>query len=131
MNRADFSYRQRLSGGSLPQGGAGFFAASGPIGKALGVVVGVVAVLAAMAMSVVALGAILVVGAVAGAWFWWRTRDLRRQLRAEMARMQAMAGTRPSGAAPARTSAGQGQILDGDFIREAPPAGSAGPRPSR
>lgn len=124
------AFRARLDSSARGARPAGIFGATGPLGKVLGVVVGIIAVAAAMAMSVIALGAILVVGVVGGAWFWWRARHLRRQLRAEMARMQAMSGgSMPSGSgsAPGQRAAA-GDVIDGDFIREAPAPSSTTPR---
>ena len=120
-------YRARLTGAPQPSRSGGLGVVSGPLGKVLGVVVGAVAVVAAMAMSVIALGAILVVAVVGGAWVWWRTRDLRRQLRDQMARMQSMAAAGASPAAGARAAGSRavdGDVIDGDYIREA--GGEAG-----
>lgn len=98
----------------------------GPIGRVLGVVAGTVVAIAALFVSVVAFAAVLVVGAVAGGWLWWKTRDVRRQLRGEMARMQqAMERGTPFEPGSPLNRAGRGgraggDVIDGDFIREAP-----------
>lgn len=127
--------------GQTSRPGAARPAMPGPLGRVLGVVAGTVLAVCALFVSVVAFAAVLVVGAVAGGWFWWKTRDIRRQLRGEMAQMQeslqrgtpfepgspfdrAARGPGASagpGAGTARgPGAGRGEVLDGDFIREAP-----------
>lgn len=110
----------------------------GAVGRVLGVVVGTVIAISALFMSMIAFAAVLVVGSVAAAWFWWRTRDVRRQLRGQMAEMQKAfergepfrPGSPFPGAGPGRNPGhnpgrGQGDVLDGDFIREAPPSRDA------
>lgn len=107
--------------------GPGRASLPGPVGRVLGVIVGTIVAISALFVSVVAFGAVLVVGAVAGGWLWWKTRDVRRQLRGEMERMQqAMARGTPyePGSPLNRSGAGKrpgaGDVIDGDFIREAP-----------
>ena len=108
----------------------------GPVGRVLGVIVGTVVAISALFVSVVAFAAVLVVGAVAGGWLWWKTRDVRRQLRGEMERLQeAMARGTPfepgsplNRGAPGRRP-GTGDVIDGDFIREAPASRQDSDRP--
>lgn len=96
----------------------------GPVARVLGIVAGTVVAICALFVSVVAFAAVLVVGAVAGGWLWWKTRDVRRQLRGEMERMQkAMERGTPFGpGSPLNPGGrtGQGDVIEGDFIREAP-----------
>jgi predicted lipid-binding transport protein (Tim44 family) len=109
------------------------------IGRVLGIVVGTAIAIGALFVSVVAFSVVLVVGVVVGGWLWWRTREVRRRFREEVARMQqaldgagsapgsrsGMGGAEPRGTDPfgARAGrgrpAGSGDVLDGDFIREA------------
>lgn len=113
----------RSPAGSAP-GGPGRGGLPGPVARVLGVIAGTVVAISALFVSVVAFGAVLVVGAVAAGWLWWKTRDVRRQLRGEMERMQqAMARGEPlePGSPLNRGSrGGQGDVIEGDFIREAP-----------
>jgi hypothetical protein len=89
---------------------------SGPLGRALAIVAGGVVLLAGLFVSAVVFSVLLVVGIVAGGWFWWKTRALRKQLGERMAQMQRMqAGARPGGPGPEAPA----DVLDGDFIREA------------
>ena len=118
----------RLGRSPRPGAGLGSAATTGPLGRVLGVIAGTVLAVCALFVSVVAFAAVLVVGAVAGGWLWWKTRDVRRQLRAEMARMQEslQRGTpfgpgSPFDQAARGNRTGDGEVIEGDFIREAPP----------
>jgi len=119
------------SGGAPGRGGP--TGAGGPLAKVLTWVVGGVALVGALVFSAALFVVLLVVGAAVGGWLWWQTRALRRQLRAQMEQMQQQAeqqrtgrpgaGPVPPGAGMSRRSApGDGEIIDGDFIREAPAA---------
>ncbi|MBT0961319.1 hypothetical protein [Denitromonas iodatirespirans] len=60
----------------------------------------------ALVFSVVVFAVVLTVGAAAGAWFWWKTRALRKQMRE---------------AQPGRSQPGQSQeglVIEGEVIRE-------------
>ena len=95
--------------------------APGPVTKLLTWVVGGVALAGALVFSAALFAVLLVVGAVVGGWMWWQTRALRQQLRAQMEQMQQQAAHMPPGAGAFRRSApADGEIIDGDFIREAP-----------
>jgi len=84
----------------------------GALGGVLALVAGGVVVVAALFVSAIVFSMLLVAGMLAGGWFWWKTRSLRKSLRERVARRQQEA--RSSGMAddPA------GQVLEGDFIRE-------------
>lgn len=51
------------------------------LGRVAAAVTGAVALIVALAFSVVAFAVVAVAAAVGGAWLWWKTRDLRRALR--------------------------------------------------
>ena len=126
------------SGGS-PAGRRDPFAAlraraAGPIGRVLALVAGGLVLVAALFVSAIVFSVLLVAGAIAGGWFWWKTRGLRREIRerlAQMRQMQAGADTGqqpgpfgfPAGANDARVRSGQAaaDVIDGDFIRESEP----------
>ncbi len=125
------------SGGS-PTGRDPFAAvrarAAGPIGRALALVAGGLVLVAALFVSAIVFSVLLVAGAIAGGWFWWKTRGLRREIRERLAQMQQMqagdgapAASGPFGfatGADARTRPGEaGDVIDGDFIRESQPPG--------
>lgn len=71
----------------------------------------------ALMFSVALFAVVLTVGAVAGAYFWWKTRALRKHMREEMARMRAEQAKRSPGEARA-----DGMVIEGEIIREVPPA---------
>ena len=114
------------STGRGPAGGAtgGRGGLPGPVARVLGVIAGTVVAISALFVSVVAFAAVLVVGAVAAGWLWWKTRDVRRQLRGEMERMQqAMERGAPFEPGSPLNRGGRGaqdDVIEGDFIREAP-----------
>lgn len=91
----------------------------GPVAKVIAAVFAVAFLIAALFLSMFIVAGLAVVAAVAGAWFWWRTRRLRRELRAALdAAEKQMAARREQG------SAGQGpsraEVIDGDYIRTKP-----------
>lgn len=109
------------------------FGLSGAIGRVVGVAVGALLAISALFVSVIAFAVVVVVAVIAGGWLWWRTRELRKQLRAEMDRMRdaaargeaPRAGGDPFARRPA--SPAGGEVIEGDFIREAP-RGAQSPR---
>jgi len=89
--------------------------AAGLLGRALAVVAGGVILVATLFVSALVFSVLLMVGVVAGGWFWWKTRSLRRQMGERIAQMQRMQGGRQPGEPMQDPSA---QVIDGDFIRE-------------
>lgn len=73
------------------------------------------AVAAVLMFSVVALGVLLVGGAVFLGYFWWKTRVLRRALREQ----QAMAQQGGFSSRPAANDADP-LVIEGELIREVP-----------
>lgn len=124
--RARIQFQSLQSGpGGLPVGRP-----MGPIGRALAMIAGGVILVAGLFFSVVVFSVLLAVGLVAGGWFWWKTRALRAGLRQQMAQMQqaaqdaTKAGTAsgmPGTAGRSGQRPSQGEVLDGDFIRETNP----------
>lgn len=90
----------------------------GPLTKVLAVVAGVTMLVVGLMFSVVLLGVALVVGTVAGGWLWWKTRALRRDLRAQMQRMQGDLNAAMNGPSRRPDAQAGGPVIDGDFIRE-------------
>lgn len=110
---------ERISHSSTRPGSAGGLLRTGAFGRALAIVAGGVVLIAGLFVSAVVFSVLLVVGTVAGGWFWWKTRDLRKQLRERMAQMQRMRAGGPSdGQAGGPAPQGSPDVLDGDFIRE-------------
>jgi Flp pilus assembly protein TadB len=120
-----------------PQGGMRASSQPGPLTKLLGVVIGAVVVVASLLFSVVVFAIVLAVGVIAGGYLWWRTRELRKQIRAQMeAQMQAQRDAasrarRDGGRAWPSEGGGakrEDVVIDGDYIREAPADDSEPPR---
>ena len=68
----------RIPYSSTRPGGMGGLLRSGPLGRALAIVAGGMVLVAGLFVSAVVFSVLLVVGVVAGGWFWWKTRDLRK-----------------------------------------------------
>ena len=89
----------------------------GPLAKVVTFILGAALLVVGFMFSLVAL-AVAAVGAVlAGTWFWWKTRALRRELREQMRRQ-------PPGASEQQAFAGR--IIEGEVIREGAPAAPGG-----
>lgn len=108
--------RDRLQYSSPTGSAARSFGSSltGPLGRALAFVAAGVVLIAGLFVSAIVFSVLLVVGTVAGGWFWWKTRDLRKQVGERMAQMQRMQAARRGAAAPQPPA----DVIDGDFIRE-------------
>lgn len=89
--------------------------APGPLAKAVSLIVLALLLVLGFTFSLVLLAVIPVIALVAGGWFWWKTRALRRLLRE-----QAAAGGRPGFAAGsgfnAGTGYGAGDIIEGEAV---------------
>lgn len=104
---------------------------TGPLGRSVGLAAGAVVLVGAVFFSAIVLSVLLVGGVLVGGVIWWRTRDLRRQLRGEIERMQAAferAGgpgadpaapeARPRGGSARSPSSDENMVIDGDFVRD-------------
>ena len=89
----------------------------GLISRIVAAVLGVAVVFAALFLSVFVFAGLLAVGVIAGAWMWWRTRRLRRQLRETLDAATREALQRNQARSAQATSADRGTVIDGDFIR--------------
>ena len=109
IQRIRISHSDPAGSGGLSRTGLG-----GALGGVLALVAGGVVVVTALFVSAIVFSLLLVAGTLAGGWFWWKTRSLRRSLRERVAGMRQAEAMRASGVRedPA------GQVLDGDFIRE-------------
>ncbi|MGE0802420.1 MAG: hypothetical protein AB7G13_15255 [Lautropia sp.] len=126
--------RIRYAGGRPAAGSAPSAPAPlGPVGRALAIAGGALLLVAGLFVSAIVFSVVLVVGVVAGGWFWWRTRGLRAELRARLAMLQQMQrraagdgigpGASTMAGASASSQAGRanrGEVIDGDWIRESP-----------
>lgn len=64
------------------------FQPRGLAGRIAGAVVGAVVLVLALMFSLVVFAFLAVGAVIGGGWLWWRTRDLRRELRAAQARVR-------------------------------------------
>lgn len=77
----------------------------GLLRKLVAAAIGSIVLVGAFMLSVVLLAVVATVGAVAGAWLWWRTRELRKRVAEQMR-------TRAEQEEPAR-----GRVIEGEVIR--------------
>lgn len=74
---------------------------TGVLGKAIALIAGAMALVLGFMFSLVLVGFVLVAGLVAGIYFWWKTRALRKAMRAQ---------------APAWERQSNGQVIDGEAV---------------
>lgn len=86
--------------------------------KLIAPLLSLIALLAILTVSVVALPFVLLFAVAVGGWFWWKTRNMRRQLQEALAAAQAGGLQRDS--EPAAATSG-GQVIDGECVREPGP----------
>lgn len=82
----------------------------GLLRKTAAVIATVVLAVLALMFSAVLLAAILIVGTIAGAYLWWKTRELRKQMRAQMQDFQTRNATMQS-------EVFEGEVIEGEVIR--------------
>ncbi|MBK7356013.1 hypothetical protein [Propionivibrio sp.] len=87
----------------------------GVLTRILSVLVGVVVLTAAFMFSLVIFAVVAVAGLIFGFYFWWKTRELRRQMREQAAEQ-----TGGRYAEPAEAGSGaEGEIIEGEAVRVA------------
>jgi hypothetical protein len=86
--------------------------ALGWFGKIVAFAAAGVLVTATLVFSVVLFAALLAFGLIAGGYIWWKTRALRKHMRAQFEAMQARSPVKPEA----------GDVIEGEFTRA--PAGS-------
>jgi hypothetical protein len=94
--------------------------------RALTLIAGLIVAVVALSISVVAVALLAVVGSLVFAYYWWKTRDLRRELKARIEAAQA------ARAAGVDSAAQNGMIIEGEWQRDGEPVSStvAPPTPS-
>jgi hypothetical protein len=95
------------------------------VAKAAAVIGGAILIVSALALSLVFFAVLIVVGVLVGGYLWWKTRELRKQIRTQL-----------ESTSPFHTDRGKGETLEGEIIegeivgRGAPdetrPAGESG-----
>lgn len=117
QNRIGFDHRSA-------QAGTGILARlGGAVGAVIGLVVLTAVVIVGLMVSVVIIPIALIVAACVAGYLWYKTRDIRRELRSQM---QAFRESDPAsrvdgfGQPSQRGPIGQGKVIDGDeYIHEA------------
>lgn len=84
-----------------------------PLRKIAGFVVTIVMIILVLMFSAVVFAVILVVGAVTWAYLWWKTRELRKQMRDFRERSAAMEGE------VVGSEITRGEVIEGEVIRVA------------
>lgn len=77
----------------------------GLLGRALSFAAGAVLLVLVFTLSVLLFAALVAGGPLVWGYLWWKTRELRRELRSEMTRQM---GERPPG----------GRVIEGEVIRD-------------
>ena len=90
----------------------------GPLAKIATFVVGTILMVVGFMFSLAALAIVAVAVVVVGAWLWWKTRAVRRQIDEQLAQQQAFQPDAP---------AFDGRIIEGEAVRE-PEQGAPGGR---
>ncbi len=91
--------------------------------RALTLIAGLVVTVVALSISIVAVALLAVVGSMVFAYYWWKTRDLRRELKSRIEAAQA------ARAAGVDSAAQNGMIIEGEWQRDGEPdASTAAPR---
>ncbi|HEX5364231.1 MAG TPA: hypothetical protein VFW59_08160 [Gallionella sp.] len=88
----------------------------GPLRRLAALVVTVALVALALMFSAVLLAVILIVGAIAGVYLWWKTRAIRKQFKQMQAQMQ-NASSRSADTQAFRAEAFGGEIIEGEAVR--------------
>lgn len=92
----------------------------GLLGKLVTAIIAGAMLVAAVFLSVFLFAGMAVLALVAGGWLWWRTRRIRRELRATLdAAERRMAEERRQ--ADGGSTGTLGDVIDGDFIRTKSP----------
>ncbi|MEI7429151.1 MAG: hypothetical protein WCL27_01765 [Betaproteobacteria bacterium] len=89
----------------------------GPVAQILTVVVGAIALGAALLFSFVFFAVLAVVALVFGGYFWWKTRALRAQIRQQMQQQAAAQQANPDFAAAEQSQQASGDIIEGEAVR--------------
>jgi len=113
MPRPDPRFEHLLTGlDSRPRGGL--------LQKAGAVVATLVVFALALTFSVVVFAVVVSLGLVIWGYVWWKTRDLRRIMRERAQQAQAGGDRGPQRDRPARGSATESIVIEGEVIREVP-----------
>lgn len=85
----------------------------GPLRKAVAVIATVALAVLALMFTAVLLAVILIAGTIAGIYLWWKTRELRKQMRAQMQDFQ----TRSATGEVFKSEVFAGEVIEGEAVR--------------
>lgn len=89
------------------------------LGRLLTIVVGSAALVGALVFSAVLFVILALIGLIVGAFLWWKTRALRKQMREQMTQMEQALRARQSDRDGARMGdVSEGEVIEGEFVRE-------------
>ena len=83
---------------------------SGPLGKIIATLVGLLTLAAAFMFSLVFVVVLAIAGLIVWGYFWWKTREVRRRIK------EAQESAQPFGQAPTGGT-GDGDIIEGEAVR--------------
>lgn len=89
----------------------------GPVAKIVTAVIAGALVIAAVFLSVFLVAGLAVVAVVAGGWLWWRTRRVRRELRAAFDEAEKKMAERREQATASPQPTATPEVIEGDYIR--------------
>ena len=75
------------------------------VAKTVALIGGAVLLVSALALSLIFFAVLIVVGVLIGGYLWWKTRDLRKQVRTQF-----------ESTAPFQTDRGKGETMEGEII---------------
>lgn len=94
---------------------------TGLLSKVVAFALTVAIVIFTLMFSAVLFSIILVVGLVGWGYLWWRSRDVRKQMREKMAHMNNAMNHQMNNATNAREDVHEGVVIEGEVIRKADP----------
>lgn len=92
-------------GPKLDYNRSGSSGAMGLVAKVLTVVGGAIVLVSALALSVLFFAVLIVIGAFIGGYLWWKTREIRKQIRTQFSSNQT-----------GRGASFDGEIIEGEVI---------------
>lgn len=96
--------RPELSHGGVPPAGTPSRAMQ-VVAKAIALIGGAILIVSALALSLIFFAVLIVAGVLIGGYLWWKTRELRKQVRTQF-----------ESSAPFQTDRGRGEAMKGEII---------------
>lgn len=86
------------------------------VGRIFAAIAGMLLLAGAFVFSVFLFAALAVIGMALWGFLWWKTRDLRKQMRAQMEQMREQMGR--AGAGSMQEPAPGSTVIEGEYVRE-------------